>query len=70
MDNIQALVETAKTRYEGTQANRKVLKWLTRFSTHVSYYGQVLDVMAQHHPEYVALAWGTLKFILIVSTSM
>jgi hypothetical protein len=30
------------------------------------YYGQVLDMLAQHHPEYVSLAWGTLKFILMV----
>ena len=30
------------------------------------YYSNVFDVLAQHHPEYVALAWGTLKFLFIV----
>jgi hypothetical protein len=28
-------------------------------------YGQVLDVLSQHHPEYVALVWGVLKFVLM-----
>ena len=31
------------------------------------YYGKVLDMLAQHHPEYVALAWGTVKLVLTVS---
>jgi len=30
------------------------------------YYGKVLDMLAQHHPEYVALAWGTVKLVLTV----
>ncbi|KAH7125898.1 hypothetical protein EDB81DRAFT_201955 [Dactylonectria macrodidyma] len=29
------------------------------------FYGQILDVIAQHHPEYVSLAWGTIKFLLV-----
>src|SRR5437667_54664 len=29
-------------------------------------YVQVLDVLAQHHLEYVSLAWGALKFIFMV----
>lgn len=67
IDSILALVENTKTRYQGTHEKKKVLKWLRRLSTRVCYYGQVLDVLAQHHPEYVALAWGTLKFVLTVS---
>lgn len=30
------------------------------------YYGGVLDALSQHHPEYVALAWGAVKFVLMV----
>jgi hypothetical protein len=29
----------------------------------------VLDTLAQHHPEYVALAWGALKFVFAVCHS-
>ena len=42
-------------------------KWLHQFSSKIIYYGNVLDVLAQHHPEYVSLAWGAFKFLFIVS---
>ena len=32
----------------------------------VQYYGNVMDVLVQHHPEYVSLAWGTMKFFFVV----
>lgn len=31
------------------------------------YYSPVFDMLTQHHPEYVALAWGSVKFVLMVS---
>jgi len=33
------------------------------------YYAQIMDVMSQHHPEYVSLVWGLLKFIFVVRLS-
>lgn len=66
IEDVQSLVEAARTSYDASSKDRKALKWLRRASARISYYGQVLDVMAQHHPEYLALAWGTMKFILIV----
>jgi hypothetical protein len=41
--------------------------WLERCSSRVMYYGKVFDTLAQHHPEYVALAWGAVKLVLMVS---
>lgn len=41
-------------------------KWLNIFASRVNYYGGVLDTLAQHHPEYVALAWGAIKFLIAV----
>lgn len=32
-------------------------------SKRVSYYGKVMDVLVQQHPEYVSLAWGTMKLV-------
>ncbi|KAF4451241.1 hypothetical protein FALBO_16362 [Fusarium albosuccineum] len=29
------------------------------------FYGQILDVLVQHHPEYVSLVWGAFKFLLL-----
>jgi hypothetical protein len=70
IEDIRAVVEQAKTHYETSSHKIKgVLKWLGRFSARVMYYGQVLDVLAQHHPEYVSLAWGAVKFIFMVRPS-
>jgi len=34
------------------------------------YYGKIMDTLAQHHPEYVALVWGAMKFVLIVGYAL
>jgi hypothetical protein len=63
--DIYAIVETARKKYEdGSKGARKCLE---RLATRIIYYGKVLDTLAQHHPEYVALAWGAVKFVLTVS---
>jgi hypothetical protein len=60
-------VEKAKREYEAKgQKRRTVLKWLNKLSLGIRYYSQALDMLAQHHPEYVALAWGAIKFVLMV----
>ena len=67
IEDVRVVVEQAKTRYEKCSQSRKgLLKHLTKFSARIMYFGQVLDVLSQHHPEYVALAWGSLKFVFMV----
>jgi hypothetical protein len=69
MEDVRVVVEQAKTRYEYCSQSRKgLLKHLNKFSTRIMYFGQVLDILSQHHPEYVALAWGSLKFVFMVCT--
>ncbi|KAL9594283.1 MAG: hypothetical protein Q9219_007123, partial [cf. Caloplaca sp. 3 TL-2023] len=31
----------------------------------VFYYGNILDVLVQHHPKYVGLAWGIFEFLFV-----
>ncbi|KAF2789088.1 hypothetical protein K505DRAFT_198095, partial [Melanomma pulvis-pyrius CBS 109.77] len=50
----------------GSKRRCKETKWLTRLSARISLYGSASDMLAQNHPEYVALVWGTLKFVVIV----
>ncbi len=45
----------------------KARKWLVALSERITYYGQIFDVLVQHHPEYVSLAWGAFKLVFIVS---
>ena len=49
-----------------SKAKAKIQRWLTGLSQKLLYYGNIFDVMAQHHPEYVALAWGTFKLLFVV----
>ena len=67
LQDLQAVLNEAKKRYEAKPTS-KAFTWLARFSKRVRYYGTVLDVLAQQHPEYVALVWGAFKIIFGVGT--
>ncbi|KAI9690899.1 MAG: hypothetical protein M1822_008519 [Bathelium mastoideum] len=62
-DVLQA-VSDARNRYH-TKRTSKAWKWLTQLSARVNYYGSILDVLVQHHPEYAALAWGAMKVLFV-----
>jgi transcription termination factor NusB len=67
LESVQKAVNIAKERWEA-RTNSKARKWLTRFSERVMHYGKVMDTLANYNPEYCALAWGTMKFLLMVSS--
>ncbi|KAL1592712.1 hypothetical protein SLS60_011128 [Paraconiothyrium brasiliense] len=56
-------VTKARTIYEKKTGDSRLRKNLVSLSQRVAYYGKVLDVMVQHHPEYVSLAWGAMKLV-------
>jgi hypothetical protein len=66
MQAVQEAVNDAKEKYE-ERASAKARKWLTRLSERIMHYGKVMDTLANYNPEYCALAWGTMKFLLMVS---
>ena len=67
IEEVRTVVEQAKIRYDASVLGRRdILKSLHKFSSRIMYYTQVLDVLAQHHPEYLALVWGSMKFIFVV----
>jgi hypothetical protein len=63
-------VADVKTQYEASRSSAKATKWLQKLAHRLKFYGNVLDVLAQFHPEYVALAWGTMKFIIMVCVTL
>jgi hypothetical protein len=63
-DVLQALT-AAKARYEAKHTS-KTRKWLGIFSSKVMFYASVLDVLVQHHPEYVSLVWGAMRLLFSV----
>ena len=70
MQDVIAAVESAKLEYEMRSRKGKIREYLVAFSSRVMYYGSIMDSLSQHHPEYVALAWGTMKFLFVVGLLM
>ena len=68
MLDVQLELLHALKRYESTSES-KARRWLAALSERIAFYGQIFDVLNQHHPEYVSLAWGTFKFIFRVFLS-
>jgi hypothetical protein len=67
IQDIVGTVERAKEQYdEKSKDHSGTRPWLEKFSSRVMIYGKVFDALAQHHPEYVAIAWGAVKFVLMV----
>ena len=69
MKDVQQAALEAKLRYDTVHKGKKVGRWLASFSSRVCYYGNIMDVLVQHHPEYVSLAWGAMKFLFVVRDS-
>lgn len=65
IDDVQSAVTQALKEYRTRSKCSKVQEWLTSCSARVMYYGEVLDTFSNHHPEYVSLAWGALKFLFL-----
>ncbi|KAK8038644.1 hypothetical protein PG993_007055 [Apiospora rasikravindrae] len=53
----------AMKQYSSSHSDSKAKRWLHSFAQKVTFYGGVLDVFVQHHPEFVALAWGAMKLL-------
>jgi hypothetical protein len=68
--DVQRIIERSRSTYEDRIQGKKARKWLSRLSSRICHYGRVLDVLVQHHPEYVSLAWGALKFLFVVRTAV
>ncbi|KAI8631672.1 hypothetical protein F5Y19DRAFT_401907 [Xylariaceae sp. FL1651] len=61
-DVLNAVLE-AKKRSESSSRGSRLRECLSIFSQRLLYYSNIMDVLVQHHPEYVSLAWGAMKFI-------
>lgn len=69
MEDVISAVSTALAAYESQGTHKKFKKSLRSFASRVQLYGNVLDVLVQHHPGYVSLVWGAMKFFFTVDLS-
>lgn len=64
--DVEEAINVARQRYEGKSPKSRAKRWLTSCSSRLMFYSVIMDTLSQHHPEYVSLAWGALKFLFIV----
>ncbi len=57
----------ARDAYKTQKGDSKMRKALVGLSEKVYLYCGIMDVLVSHHPEYVALVYGAMKFLLVVS---
>ena len=69
IEDVQKEVSKALAKYQARKDSQKATKWLRKASEMICHYDSILEVFVQHHPEYVALAWGTIKLLFVVSTA-
>lgn len=67
LEEVREMAAEAMNRYHCSQTHAEAKMWLRKFSSTAHLYGDILDVFVQHHPEFVALAWGAMKLLLTVS---
>ncbi|KAL8953357.1 MAG: hypothetical protein Q9222_000784 [Ikaeria aurantiellina] len=69
INTFAATLEQARDAYKNRASSgkgcAKAKIWLASLSARVVHYGNIFDVLVQHHPEYVSLAWGTFKLIFV-----
>ncbi|KAI4612434.1 hypothetical protein J4E80_007167 [Alternaria sp. BMP 0032] len=66
-NDFLGVVEEAKRKYdEKSKEHTGMRHSLEKISSRIMHYSKVLDMWAQHHPEYVALAWGAVKLVLTI----
>ncbi|MCJ1432419.1 hypothetical protein MMC27_001775 [Xylographa pallens] len=56
-------VAAAQQHYANKHAGSKAHRCVNELSKRICYYGNIMDVLVQHHPEYVSLAWGAFKLL-------
>jgi hypothetical protein len=67
--DVKGLVDDALDDYTRKSKWPKARAHLQEVAATIHHYSKTLDVLAQHHPEYVALAWGTMKLLLMVRSA-
>lgn len=66
LDDLRVATQTVETQYRASRSKNGKMHWINGFSSRVMHYEKVFDALAQHHPEYVGLVWGIIKFVLMV----
>ncbi|KAJ5291367.1 hypothetical protein N7478_000618 [Penicillium angulare] len=64
LHDVLDAVNNAQHYYLKTRTDSRMRRCMEQVSERIYYYGNVMDVFIQQHPEYVSLAWGTMKLLV------
>ena len=64
LQHVLDAIAVAQKRYENKHTKTKIRRGITELSKRICFYGNVMDVLVQHHPGYVALAWGIMRLVV------
>jgi hypothetical protein len=67
LEDVLETVKAAQNEYQNRVEGSKIRKHLSTLSSRIMHYSRIVDVLAQYHPEYASLAWGTMKLLFVVS---
>ncbi|KAI0899362.1 hypothetical protein F4806DRAFT_492357 [Annulohypoxylon nitens] len=65
LESILKTVEDVRVQYESHKKGSSIRCTIVELSEKMHYYSGIMDVFVSHHPEYTALAWGAMKFLLV-----
>ncbi|KAG4430645.1 hypothetical protein IFR05_013878 [Cadophora sp. M221] len=67
-ESVQGVLDATiqeRTVYELRIEDSPIRQSLGRLSERLLFYGNIMDVLIQQHPEYVALVWGAMRFLVV-----
>lgn len=65
--DVAELDTLAKAALDQQKSRKTLFKGMERFSTVALEYSKLLDVVMNQCPEYVSLAWGVTKLLLVAN---
>lgn len=66
IEELRKLAENCQTAPVEGQIRSKIKDGIQQFCKTSLHYAEVMDVLIEHHPEWVSLAWGTMKLFLVI----
>ncbi|KAJ5683880.1 uncharacterized protein N7477_000225 [Penicillium maclennaniae] len=64
MDDLLNAVKDAQEGYHQRRTESALGRCMDRLAERIHYYGNIMDVLVQHHPEFTSLAWGAMKLLV------
>ncbi|EAU29358.1 predicted protein [Aspergillus terreus NIH2624] len=64
MEDLLKAVKKAQEECHGRRTDSAVGRCMVQLAERIHYYGNIMDVLSQHHPEFTALAWGAMKLLV------